>query len=429
MPDNLYQQNIRARKNRVKEWMAQPDNNFCALPFIHMAIEADGQVRPCCQGDPFDNINVTGSTIEKVYNHPERQEFVQSFKDNKQHPKCNVCWNKAYSIRTRYSSNDMSIAFTESVMAGNTPEASLQWLEIKPGNRCNLKCRICGIHNSSTWTKDHHILKEDKNIKFKDSFAFKYTQKCNWVDDPNFWNDINQLEKVQDLHFMGGEPFMVLEHFQLLEKLVSSRDCSDITIRYNTNGTYFPTEEQWKLYENFKQVKFQVSIDDVDERFEYARKEAKWDLVKENLRKFKERKYVITNDVGRAMGFSIAANLDPTVSMFNIFYLDVIEEEFSKLGWPLASHADHFVFHGCNSIKTLPDKYKHAITEKYKDTKSSWIPMAIDFMWTEQHRPELWELFIKQTKRTDAVRNESFKDVYPEFYDLIKSEYDRYVDE
>ena len=197
MPDNLYQQNIRARKNRVKEWMAQPDNNFCALPFIHMAIEADGQVRPCCQGDPFDNINVTGSTIEKVYNHPERQEFVQSFKDNKQHPKCNVCWNKAYSIRTRYSSNDMSIAFTESVMAGNTPEASLQWLEIKPGNRCNLKCRICGIHNSSTWTKDHHILKEDKNIKFKDSFAFKYTQKCNWVDDPNFWNDINQLEKIQ----------------------------------------------------------------------------------------------------------------------------------------------------------------------------------------------------------------------------------------
>jgi len=420
MPDNRYQQNIRARKNRVKEWMVQPGNNFCALPFIHMAVEADGQVRPCCMGDPFDNINVTGKTLQQVYNHPERQEFIQSFKDNKQHPKCNVCWNKPYSIRSRYSSNDMSIKFTESVMDGNTPEASLQWLEIKPGNRCNLKCRICGIHNSSTWTKDHFILKEAKNVKFKDSFAFKYTQSCNWIDDSNFWNDINQLEEIKDLHFMGGEPFMVLEHFQLLEKLVASQDCSDITIRYNTNGTYFPTDEQWKLYENFKQVKFQVSIDDVGPRFEYARKEAKWDTVKENLRKFKEKKTLEKP----TQEFTVAANLDPTISMFNIFYLDIIEKEFEKLGWPLASHADHFVFHGPNSIKNLPDEYKHIITEKYKGIESSWIPMAIDYMWTEQHNPQQWKMFVKLTRGVDTIRNESFKDVYPEFYNLIKSEYD-----
>jgi radical SAM protein with 4Fe4S-binding SPASM domain len=430
MPDTNYHRDIYTRKRKVKEWMAEPGNNFCALPFIHMAIEADGQVRPCCMGDPFDNINVSGGTIESAYNHPERQEFVQAFKDNKQHPKCNVCWNASYSIRSRYSSNDMSIKFTESVMEGNTPEASLKWLEIKPGNRCNLKCRICGIHNSSTWTKDHHILKEHKSVKFKDSFAFKYTQKCNWVDDPNFWNDINQLDEIQDLHFMGGEPFMVLEHFQLLEKLVASRDCSDITIRYNTNGTYYPTAEQWKLYENFRQVKFQVSIDDVGPRFEYARKEAKWDLVKENLRKFREAKLLCEvkakNDPINYPVTKVRANLDPTVSMFNIFYLDVIEEEFNNMGWPLGSHADHYVYNGPNNIRNLPDEYKHIITEKYKDTKSTWIPMAVDYMWTAKSDYEQWMMFVKQTKETDTVRNESFSDVYPEFYNLIKSEYDRY---
>ena len=174
-------------------------------------------------------------------------------------------------------------------MNGIAPTVSLKWLEIKPGNRCNLKCRICGIHNSSTWTKDHHILKEDKNIKFKDSFAFKYTQKCNWVDDPNFWNDINQLEKVQDLHFMGGEPFMVPEHFQLLERLVEdpSIDTSTIAIVYNTNGTYFPTEENINLYNKFKKVHFALSIDDFGERFNYQRKLAIWEEVKNNIINFK----------------------------------------------------------------------------------------------------------------------------------------------
>jgi|11_taG_2_1085331.scaffolds.fasta_scaffold00339_14 radical SAM protein with 4Fe4S-binding SPASM domain len=424
MPDSNYYKNTEDRKRKVKEWMAQPGNNFCALPFIHMAIEANGQVRPCCMGDPFDNINVTGNTIEKVYNHPERQEFVQAFKDNKQHPKCNVCWNAPYSIRSRYSSNDMSIAFTESVMMGNTPEASLQWLEIKPGNRCNLKCRICGIHNSSTWTKDHYILKENKNIKFKDSFAFNYTQQCNWVDDPNFWNDVTQLDEIRDLHFMGGEPFMVLEHFQLLEKLVASRDCSDITIRYNTNGTYYPTDEQWKLYTNFKHVKFQISIDDVAQRFEYQRKEAKWDQVKENLKKFKAVKLLSNSLKGK---LQLGALVDPTVNTLNIFYLDTIEKQFKELGYPLGSHADHFVFSGIHDIRNLPTNIKHVINEKYKDSDSKWTPAVLDYMWTKNQDPEQWKLFIKITKRLDKIRNESFKDVFPEFYNLLKDDFERYT--
>ena len=87
---------------------------------------------------------------------------------------------------------------------------------------------------------------------------------------------------------MGGEPFMVPEHFKMLERMVADPtiDCSKIDIGYNTNGTYFPTPDNIELYRNFKLVKFSLSIDDFGPRFEYQRTLAEWEQVANNLMKF-----------------------------------------------------------------------------------------------------------------------------------------------
>ena len=61
------------------------------MPHAHMAIEANGQVRPCCMGKPLD-INVSGKTIGEAFTHKERSDFVDSFDRNEQHSACNVCW-------------------------------------------------------------------------------------------------------------------------------------------------------------------------------------------------------------------------------------------------------------------------------------------------------------------------------------------------
>jgi radical SAM protein with 4Fe4S-binding SPASM domain len=145
------------KQTKVREWLLEPNNNFCALPFIHMAIEANGDIRPCCIGKPL-GINIKDKTIADAYNHPIRQEFIDSFKRNEQHPKCIACWKDPIPTRVRYSTYYQSLDFSYDVMNGTQPEDKLTWLEIKPGNKCNLKCRICGVHNSSTWTKDTYEL-------------------------------------------------------------------------------------------------------------------------------------------------------------------------------------------------------------------------------------------------------------------------------
>ena len=392
-------------EDKVREWLMQPGNNFCALPFIHMAIEANGDIRPCCMGDEFD-LNIRNKTIQQVYNDPKRLQFVDSFRRNEQHPLCNTCW-KDPEVRTTFSAAPVAIDATIQAMSGTLPNHELKWLEIKPGNRCNLKCRICGVHNSSSWAKDDAII-NDPDKKYKDSISYKYTQSCDWIDDPEFWNDINEMESIEYLHFMGGEPFMVPEHFQLIKALIDNPniDTSKITIGYNTNGTYFPSKENFELYNNFKQVSFALSIDDIDERFNYQRKLADWEEVKTNIKNFQK----LNKD-------QYFVYLDPTISIYNIFYLNEITKAFNDLGYHNFIKQRHFVNSGYNAIHILPQHIKSVIVEKYKNTDNIWIKRAVDYMNSQPTDNNLWEVFKKNTTKLDSLRKENFQNTFKEFYE------------
>ena len=398
-------------ENEAVKWLNKPDNNFCAMPFVHMAIESDGKIKPCCMGDQLGDLNITGRTVSEAFNDPVRLEFIEAFKRNEQHPSCNICW-KDSAIRTSWSTREVTLPITIDAMQGIEPTAQLLWLEIKPGNRCNLKCRICGVWNSSTWTKDAAAL-ENTNKKFKDSNSFKYTQSCDWIEDKDFWNDITQFESIQYIHFMGGEPFMVPEHFQLLERLVDSDiDTSTIKIVYNTNGTYFPSIENIKLYSNFKSIKIDMSVDDIDSRFEYQRKLGNWKEVKSNLIRFRKLKDLPNN---------IRCEIDPTISIFNIFYLEEIVNEFASIGYPLflTKPHYHYVNTGAYAIDEIPQPIKNVITEKYKNTNSRWISDAVTYMNRQDPNPKMWTKFQIQTTATDKLRKERFKDIFPDFWEVI----------
>jgi len=401
-------------KSKELAWMTKPGNNFCAMPFIHMAIEANGDVLPCCMGKPLKGLNIRNKTVGEVFNDPVRKEFIESFKRNEQHPACEVCWKDPHSIRGKFSTSFASIDFTRSIMNGADPKEQLQWLEIKAGNRCNLKCRICGVHNSSAWAKDNHTFRNANNdIKFKDSFAYKLTQSCDWIDDPKFWNDLEQMESLKYLHFMGGEPFMVPEHFQLIQALVDNPDIdtSQTIIGYNTNGTYFPTKENFELYRNFKEVMFALSIDDIGPRFEYQRKIAEWQKVRNNIVNFKKRS--IENDY-------ISVSMDPTINMFNIFYLNEIREEFSKLGFSFEEAQEHYVFNHENDCRAMPKAVKDRILEKYKNDNSVWMRSIMKYLISKDYEDDTWTVFSQVATAYDKIRDENFKIVFKEFYELLK---------
>jgi hypothetical protein len=73
------------------------------------------------------------------------------------------------------------------------------------------------------------------------------------------------------IEFYGGEPLLDQPTLALLQKLIDSGRSKSIVLFYNTNGTVSPSEEHYRLWNQFKSIEFNFSVDDVDQRYTYNR--------------------------------------------------------------------------------------------------------------------------------------------------------------
>ena len=402
--------------------MNLPHNKFCVLPWISLETSPIGTVRPCClaedelldnAGEKFD-LNTTSLTT--VQNSHSMRKLRQQFIDKEQPETCKKCWNEERAGR------DSKRIHTLNRLKHILPEQDwtldakpLMFLDLKLGNICNLKCRICGSWSSSTFaTEELKFLPANSNKK--ESNHYTMLSKGAWPrENKTFWDEIDRIiNEVRYIEFTGGEPFMIKEHFDLLRSLAERGMAKNVEIHYNTNGTQFPeyAEEIWK---HFKTVEIAFSIDDVDTRFEYQRSGAKWDEVCNNIAKFKEMKQRNKN---------IQLQVCTTVNVFNVYYLEEVANWIDKQGfdfvyWNMMHEARHF------SISSLPQQAKTAITSKLQsatvsDSTRQEFKQIIDFM---NNGIELsGDKLIAEIAEVDRRRNENLKTVAPEFAELINYE-------
>jgi MoaA/NifB/PqqE/SkfB family radical SAM enzyme len=420
-----------ANRRVVKDWLMEPDNNFCIMPYVHMAVESDGSIRPCCMGSQLtdengERINIAGSTISEIFQHPARQKMVEAFDRNEQFSNCSECWKdrSEHSARVKFSTNIQgALDYTWEKMKGGNPEQKLTWLEIKPGNRCNLKCRICGVHNSSSWTKDSYQLDvqlKKVDYEFKKSPEYLYNEKCKWIDEVDVWCDTENLEKLELIHIMGGEPFMVPEHFEFYKRIIADEkiDHTKISVWYNTNGTYFPSPEQLDILSQFRNVRFSLSIDDIGKRFEYQRNLASWDDVKSNLIKFKQLEQQYPQNPRKWI-----AEIDATVSIYNILYLEEFVDTMMSLGYDDFREGTHYTAGGHSNLRSLNAGIKQRIQDYHANTKYKWVNDAVRYMnFKDDCDPDTVLRRKKEIATLDKLRNESFAETFPEMWELIKDE-------
>lgn len=412
----------------VMDWLMT--NNFCAMPFVHVAVESNGDIRPCCLGGTLRNddgstLNIAGKSIQDIINHPTHIKFRQSFIDNEQHSACHPCWGKflkdPHSGRLSYSASHKTDGWTRDVMNGAKPEQKLIWLEIKAGNRCNLSCRICGLWNSARWLKETYDLHKSENEQypeFKSSPEFEYNQQAKWIDDVDFWRNIEGFDDVKIIHIMGGEPLMIEEHFEMLDSISKKFDASKITIWYNTNGTTLPTKDQEEILNRFMEVKWSLSIDDIGERFDYQRSGAAWSQVKSYIPYFYSKP-------------NFTATIDLTVSIFNIATIDEFLRELKDMNI-LESFGPHFVTsdHSSYNVRSLHADIKRELTIYLEGVKLSIGPKSIyhinrilDYMnsidlWSQDKDDER----RRNITRIDKSRNEDFTKIFPKMAGLLNYE-------
>ena len=399
--------------------MKIPHDRFCVLPWISLETSPVGTVRPCClaEDELLDNdgnkFDLSTASFTGIQTSNSMQKLRQEFLDGQQPKTCRKCWREERSGRT--SKRMHTLDRLKHMLPDQTwtvDAKPLMFLDLKLGNICNLKCRICGSWSSSTFAAEE-LQWLRANEDRKENYHYHMLRQGAWPrENPKFWSEIDQvLDQIRYIEFTGGEPFMIREHFDMLQGMVDRGIAGQVEIHYNTNGTQWPegAEEIWR---HFKTVEIAFSIDDVGTRFEYQRSGAVWSEVCANIERFKLLKSRNTN---------IQLQVCTTVNVFNVYYLETVanwiaQQNFDFVYWNMMHEAYYF------SISTLPESAKtaiaaHLMTAQVNEDTRTEFKRIIDFMNNGVSLDG--NILHMRLKDLDFKRQQNLRNVEPEFAELI----------
>ncbi len=401
--------------------MSLPEK-ICILPWISIETSPIGSARPCCLAKDeityHDDLgyehkyNLNTHTLEEIYHSRYMQLLRRDFLYGNKPETCQRCWDEEAAGRTskRMNSRIRLKEHVDQIDFHNLDPDTLWFIDLKIGNICNLKCRICGSWSSSKWAKeevDYEVKKYGhlQGYNKKEHIAFKFLQDGAWPrENPQFWDNLKTLlPNIKYFEFTGGEPFLIEQHFELLRFAVETGDSHHIEIHYNTNGTVLP--ESAELWTHFKHVEIAFSIDNTGARFEYERYGANWIEVQDNIAKFTGMR-----------SNKISMQLCTTMNIQNVYYLPEICE------WVATQTFDHVYFN------MLHDPWHMCISQMTPTAKQLVIDRLTNHNFTPKFKAEVLRIikfienglgsngqeFLRKMQQTDEYRKQSFLDTHNE---------------
>lgn len=388
---------------------------ICILPWVSIETSPVGTVRPCCMAIeeiPDDNgkkFDLNETDLETVYKSQYMQQLRQDFRNGEKPETCKRCWDEEDAGRAskRIHTKARLKEWIPQIDFENDNPNQLWFLDLKLGNICNLKCRICGSWSSSKWAEEE--LKYMPELENKKShLAYQLLKAGQWPrKTETFWDNLRTLIKdIRYFEFTGGEPWLIQEHFDLLKFAADEGFAKNIEIHYNTNATTWD-ESFVDIWKHFKRVDIAFSIDNVGARFEYERYGAKWDRANEII----DRVMELQKD-----NSLFTTQLCFTINTLNVYYIAELLEwaetkQFSSVHFNMLHGPDEF------SIQTIPTEAKekiasHLLSSDFKLKYRSEIENLIKFMRNGQSSDG--EGFKRKIKQTDEYRGESLTQTHSE---------------
>ena len=390
-------------------------SNICLAPWMAIETRPDGAYKPCCVykdelTDPKGKKYTTKEhSITEVMNSKSMNDLRNRFLAGQKPSACDSCWKQEAAGNTSKRQHMWVKASTQGQLHINKNIVAPVFIDFKLGNICNLKCRICSPISSSIWANE--MAKFDPDRK---KYWTQYNKDGLWPRQKNkFYEDlVEQIDSVRFFEITGGEPLMIKEQFQVLQRCVDMGAAKNIEVHYNTNGTQFPEKELNEIWPHFKRIEIAFSVDDIKQRFEYQRHPAKWDMVNENILKFKNSGLK-----------NLSTQVCTTLNVFNIAYIDELApyiDQWSPDFWYIN------ILHEPKEldIQQLPADLKKIVTDKLVTTKTrkKEIMEAVNYLNSEpltvmEHYKDLLTSKIKQI---DEYRGENFGDTFPLLNNILK---------
>ena len=316
--DNSYSsQNLSSQSKESKKFSWNPvdfmpdekgniknKKTFCIYPFIHSMYSADGHARLCCiasshlKKENNKTYYMGKEDPEKVWNSEDYMEVRRQMFSGEKVSYCSHCYlQEKLGGRNSYR-QDMNLMF----LKRNYRKESLNrikeafkndfhissppfFLDLRLGNLCNLKCRMCFPFASSLVSKEYKNLSNHNKgfSRLLENNCIDISNTLPWYEKSSFFDAIYKwLPQVKRLYFTGGEPLLIAKNIQLIEYCVTKGYAHNIEIYINTNCTVYGK----KFIENlkyFKKICIHFSVDGFKAVQEYIRAPSKWNKIVENV--------------------------------------------------------------------------------------------------------------------------------------------------
>ena len=395
-------------------------NKICILPWVSIETSPIGTARPCCLAKDEitkpdgSKYSLRENTLEEMYHSNYMQDLRKDFLAGNKPVTCQRCWDEeaAGRVSKRMNSRIRLKEYYDNVDWNNLNPDQLWFIDLKLGNICNLKCRICGSWSSSKWAQEevHYAVKNAEiegltNYDKKQHLAYTFLKEGAWPRESEvFWDNLKALlPNIKYFEFTGGEPFLIEQHFELLRYAVEQGYSKNIDIHYNTNGTVFP--EAADLWSNFKHVEIAFSIDNIEKRFEYERYGADWSEVQDNLKRF-----------NKLRSAKVSTQLCTTMNIQNVYYLPELCD------WIRTQTFDHIYFN------MLHDPWHMCISKMTPKAQELVVDRLTAHEFSPKHRAEVLRIvqfikngegsdgkeFLQKMQTTDQYRKQSFLDSHTE---------------
>jgi organic radical activating enzyme len=371
----------------------------CSAPWEGMFINPDGDFRFCCSGQVGSIGNLNKNSLQELLDGPVKR--VQDDMLTKGYS--DYCTNCVESENK--SGKSLRECFSKDFTNVDTTKFIPKQLDIRWRNTCQLRCGYCNSEWSSAYAQW-----EGKNYK---------VSEINWQTD--VLNHVNEYGNLHVVNFLGGEPLLLKENVDLINMMPDHIRASVVT------NLSLDDIESLPVYQKLikRQTSWLVSLDAIGNKFEYIRRNAKWNVTQANY----ERLY---NDLPKdsSAGLHITYCIQSAFSLVEVFdWLYSIDpdpnnnttfpsvllgpKEFSIYSFP-----SEFKLKAIEELDAVMSKHGDFINQRTIDFISNTKQSLLDSL--ESYEKDSILRFIEYVKRTDSELSPiSFAREWPQIAALL----------
>ena len=376
------------------------NKSFCVLPWTGFELEPNGNIKNCIiSASKLGNIEE--QDITSILSGEENLKIKQQMLEDKKPKNCTGCYLQEQD-RKNLSSISSRLYYTKEIgsVVDNTlydqiENFSLHHVDLRWTNHCNQACVYCSPEYSSKWAKElgQEITSPIESRKKVKEFVFK------------------NIKKLKNVYLAGGEPLLINENRGFLQLLLAENPL--VNIRVNTNLSSTKTGV-FDLLCKFKNVHWTVSVETIEEEYEYVRYHGSWQDFLQNLKQIQKLDHKITFNM-----LYFILNYKSIFSTVN-FFKEIGFHENSFIIGPLYTPEYLNILNlPENILSELKNKFINEIATSNHYLKNSYENI-LKYISSTPWNKDISN-FQEQIKILDIRRNQSAQTVFPELFKELKN--------